>query len=82
MSLPAGARRAQRVTTAGAVAGAVGQRGTGDKMLVIGLVFVIIGVALKFSAEPFQMWVADAQRRGADPPLVLLPGNAPGALSG
>ncbi len=60
----------------GAVAEAVGQKGTSDKVLVFGLVFVIIGVAFKFGAVPFHMWVPDIYE-GAPTPVALFLGSAP-----
>jgi NADH-quinone oxidoreductase subunit N len=45
-------------------------------VLVFGLVFVVIGVAFKFGAVPFHMWVPDVYQ-GAPTPVTLLVGSAP-----
>jgi NADH-quinone oxidoreductase subunit N len=43
----------------GAIAEAVKVNGADDIMLVFGLVFLIVGIAFKFGAAPFHMWVPD-----------------------
>jgi NADH-quinone oxidoreductase subunit N len=45
-------------------------------VLVFGLVFIVIGVAFKFGAVPFHMWVPDVYH-GAPAPVTLLVGSAP-----
>lgn len=45
-------------------------------VLVFGLVFVIIGVAFKFGAVPFHMWVPDVYH-GAPTAVTVLLGSAP-----
>jgi NADH-quinone oxidoreductase subunit N len=45
-------------------------------VLVFGLVFVVIGIAFKFGAVPFHMWVPDVYQ-GAPTPVTLLLGSAP-----
>ena len=59
-----------------AVAQTLAGKGAGDKVLVFGLVFVIIGVGFKFGAVPFHMWVPDIYE-GAPTPVVLFLGSAP-----
>ncbi len=51
----------------------VGPDGVG---LVLGLVFVIAGIAFKFGAVPFHMWVPDVYH-GAPTPVTLFVGSAP-----
>ena len=59
-----------------AVAEVVSTQGTENKILVFGLVFVIIGIAFKFGAVPFHMWVPDVYQ-GAPTPVVLFLSSAP-----
>ncbi|OOY34449.1 NADH-quinone oxidoreductase subunit N [Solemya velum gill symbiont] len=47
-----------------------------DIVLVFGLVFVVIGLAFKFGAVPFHMWVPDVYD-GATTPVTLLVGSLP-----
>lgn len=58
------------------VAQAVASQGMGDKVLVFGLVFVVIGLAFKFGAVPFHMWVPDVYH-GAPTSVVLFIGSVP-----
>ena len=44
--------------------------------LVMGLVFIVAGVAFKFGAVPFHMWIPDVYQ-GAPTAIVLLVGGAP-----
>ncbi|MCG6896538.1 MAG: NADH-quinone oxidoreductase subunit NuoN [Thiocapsa sp.] len=60
----------------GPVAGAVAEQGMGNRVLVFGVVFLIIGVGFKFGAVPFHMWVPDIYE-GAPTPSVLILGSAP-----
>ncbi|KAA6185244.1 NADH-quinone oxidoreductase subunit NuoN [Thiohalocapsa marina] len=60
----------------GDVAAAVAATGTDDKVLVFGLVFVLIGIAFKFGAVPFHMWMPDVYQ-GAPAPVVLFLSSAP-----
>ena len=41
------------------VADAIRVNGTDDVMLVFGLVFLVVGLAFKFGAVPFHMWIPD-----------------------
>jgi NADH-quinone oxidoreductase subunit N len=45
-------------------------------VLVFGLVFIVIGIAFKFGAVPFHMWVPDVYH-GAPTPVTLFLGSAP-----
>ena len=59
--------------------GAGGEAPTGSGMrltLVLGLVFVVVGVAFKLGAVPFHMWVPDVYE-GAATPVTLFIGTAP-----
>jgi NADH-quinone oxidoreductase subunit N len=47
-----------------------------DATLVFGLVFLVIGLAFKFGAVPFHMWVPDVYH-GAPAPVTLFLGSAP-----
>ncbi len=58
------------------VAEAINAGGFGDKVLVFGLVFVIIGIAFKFGAVPFHMWMPDVYQ-GAPTSIVLFLSSAP-----
>jgi NADH-quinone oxidoreductase subunit N len=48
----------------------------GDTVLLFGLVFIVIGVAFKFGAVPFHMWVPDVYH-GAPSPVTLFLSSAP-----
>jgi len=55
---------------------AVREVGPGNLGLVFGLAFVIVGIAFKFGAVPFHMWVPDVYH-GAPTPVTLFIGAAP-----
>ncbi|WP_129649179.1 NADH-quinone oxidoreductase subunit NuoN [Peristeroidobacter agariperforans] len=57
---------------------AVGVRevGASNIGLIFGLAFVIVGIAFKFGAVPFHMWVPDVYH-GAPTPVTLFIGSAP-----
>ena len=57
---------------------AVGVRevGAGNLGLIFGLAFIIVGIAFKFGAVPFHMWVPDVYH-GAPTPVTLFIGSAP-----
>jgi NADH-quinone oxidoreductase subunit N len=59
-----------------AVAEAVAQEGVENRILVFGLVFAIIGIAFKFGAVPFHMWIPDVYQ-GAPAPVALFLSSAP-----
>lgn len=52
---------------------ATGQERT---LLLTGIVFIIVGVAFKFGAAPFHMWLPDTYH-GAPTPITLFIGSAP-----
>ncbi|UOF12828.1 NADH-quinone oxidoreductase subunit NuoN [Lysobacter capsici] len=56
-----------------AVAGSVGPS---SLMMVTGVVFVVAGIAFKFGAAPFHMWLPDVYQ-GAPTPITLFIGAAP-----
>jgi NADH-quinone oxidoreductase subunit N len=58
------------------VAASVADQGLDNKVLVFGLAFVVIGVAFKFGAVPFHMWVPDTYQ-GAPTSVVLFLSSAP-----
>jgi NADH-quinone oxidoreductase subunit N len=60
----------------GAVARMVAEHGMENKVLVLGLAFLVVGIGFKFGAVPFHMWVPDVYE-GAPLPVVLLLGSAP-----
>ncbi|GBG14045.1 NADH-quinone oxidoreductase subunit N [Novimethylophilus kurashikiensis] len=45
-------------------------------VLILGLVFVVAGIAFKFGAAPFQMWIPDVYH-GAPTSMTLFVGSAP-----
>jgi NADH-quinone oxidoreductase subunit N len=59
-----------------AVAAAVGTGGTPAIGLLLGLAFIVVGVAFKFGAVPFHMWLPDVYH-GAPTPVTLFVGSAP-----
>ncbi|SDY93269.1 NADH-quinone oxidoreductase subunit N [Lysobacter sp. yr284] len=56
-----------------AVAASVGPK---SMMLITGVVFVVAGIAFKFGAAPFHMWLPDVYQ-GAPTPITLFIGAAP-----
>jgi NADH-quinone oxidoreductase subunit N len=50
--------------------------GTERSLLLTGLVFVVAGIAFKFGAAPFHMWLPDVYH-GAPTPITLFIGSAP-----
>ena len=55
---------------------AIREVGPANLGLVFGLTFIIVGVAFKFGAVPFHMWVPDVYH-GAPTPVTLFIGSAP-----
>jgi NADH-quinone oxidoreductase subunit N len=55
---------------------AVREVGASNLGLVFGLAFIIVGVAFKFGAVPFHMWIPDVYH-GAPTPVTLFIGSAP-----
>jgi NADH-quinone oxidoreductase subunit N len=58
------------------VAAAVGREGAPAIGLLFGLAFIVVGVAFKFGAVPFHMWLPDVYH-GAPTPVTLFVGSAP-----
>lgn len=58
------------------VANYLATNGGGDKVLMLGLVFSIVGLAFKLGAVPFHMWVPDVYH-GAPTAVTLFIGTAP-----
>jgi NADH-quinone oxidoreductase subunit N len=58
------------------LAAAVAEPGEGAIGLLLGLAFVVVGVAFKFGAVPFHMWIPDVYH-GAPTPVTLFVGAAP-----
>ena len=50
--------------------------GSGGKLFVFGLVFILAGIAFKLAVVPFHMWVPDVYQ-GAATPVTLFIGTAP-----
>jgi NADH-quinone oxidoreductase subunit N len=55
---------------------AIREVGASNLGLIFGLAFVIVGIAFKFGAVPFHMWVPDVYH-GAPTPVTLFIGSAP-----
>jgi NADH-quinone oxidoreductase subunit N len=55
---------------------AVREVGAGNLGLIFGLAFIIAGIAFKFGAVPFHMWIPDVYH-GAPTPVTLFIGSAP-----
>jgi NADH-quinone oxidoreductase subunit N len=58
------------------IAQALAGQGLDNQVLVFGLVFVIIGLAFKFGAVPFHMWVPDVYQ-GAPTSVAMFLGSVP-----
>jgi NADH-quinone oxidoreductase subunit N len=58
------------------IALAVRETGADNLGLVFGLAFIVAGVAFKFGAVPFHMWIPDVYH-GAPTPVTLFIGSAP-----
>lgn len=58
------------------VADVIERGAANQQVLVFGLVFIVVGVAFKFGAVPFHMWVPDVYQ-GAPTPVTLFLGSAP-----
>jgi len=58
------------------IAKAIQAHGTNDILLTFGLVFVVVGIAFKFGAVPFHMWIPDVYE-GAPPAVILFVSSVP-----
>ena len=58
------------------IAEAIRTQGADDILLVFGLVFVVVGIAFKFGAVPFHMWIPDVYE-GAPPAVTLFISSVP-----
>jgi len=58
------------------IASAIQQQGSDDILLTFGLVFVVVGIAFKFGAVPFHMWIPDVYE-GAPPAVILFVSSVP-----
>ena len=58
------------------IADAIRAMGSDDVMLIFGLVFLVVGLAFKFGAVPFHMWVPDVYH-GAPVPITLFISSVP-----
>ena len=58
------------------IAAAISANGANDILLVFGLVFVVVGIAFKFGAVPFHMWIPDVYE-GAPPAVTLFISSVP-----
>ena len=58
------------------IAAVIGQQPEHGLVLVFGLCFIVVGLAFKFGAVPFHMWVPDVYH-GAPTPVTLFIGSAP-----
>jgi len=60
----------------GSIADVANGSGSGSLMLTFGLTFAVVGVAFKFGAVPFHMWIPDVYQ-GAPTPVTLYISTAP-----
>ncbi len=60
----------------GNIAAALGEQDPKNPVLIMGLVFVVSGLAFKFGAVPFQMWVPDVYQ-GSPTSITMLIGSVP-----
>jgi len=58
------------------IAVAVSDQGANHVLLIFGLVFVVVGIAFKFGAVPFHMWIPDVYE-GAPAAVTLLISSVP-----
>ena len=74
MSLLYGATHSLDLATIHAAAGALS--GDDRVLMLTGTVFLVVGIAFKFGAAPFHMWLPDTYH-GAPTPITLFIGSAP-----
>ncbi len=72
MSMVYGATGALDLQAIHAAASSTGER----TLLMFGVVFIVVGIAFKFGAAPFHMWLPDVYQ-GAPTPVTLFIGSAP-----
>lgn len=58
------------------IANVLSSANTKNPVLILGLVFIVAGLAFKFGAVPFHMWVPDVYQ-GAPTPITMLIGSVP-----
>lgn len=58
------------------IANSIMQHQGKSPVLIMGLVFVVAGIAFKFGAVPFQMWVPDVYQ-GSPTPMTMIIGSVP-----
>ena len=58
------------------ISSALLEQNTKNPVLILGLVFIVAGLAFKFGAVPFQMWVPDVYQ-GAPTSIAMLIGSMP-----
>jgi NADH-quinone oxidoreductase subunit N len=58
------------------IANTIGNANTKNPVLIMGLVFIVAGLAFKFGAVPFQMWVPDVYQ-GSPTAITMLIGSVP-----
>jgi len=60
----------------GTIQGAIQGMAANDPMLILGLVFIVVGIGFKLGVVPFHMWMPDIYQ-GAPTSVVLFLGTAP-----
>jgi len=58
------------------ISGAISTSGSGDLLLVFGLVFIVVGIAFKLGVVPFHMWIPDVYH-GAPVAVTLFISSVP-----
>jgi NADH-quinone oxidoreductase subunit N len=76
MSLVYGATGSLQLADIYAAAGSLPQGGNEGMLLTLGVVFLLVGVAFKFGAAPFHMWLPDVYQ-GAPTAITAFLGSAP-----
>ncbi len=76
MSLVYGATGTLQLDQIATASAAQVQGSASSLMLITGVVFIVAGIAFKFGAAPFHMWLPDVYQ-GAPTPITLFIGSAP-----
>jgi NADH-quinone oxidoreductase subunit N len=76
MSLVYGATGSLQLADIYAAAGALPAGGNESMLLTLGVVFLLVGIAFKFGAAPFHMWLPDVYQ-GAPTAITAFIGSAP-----